>query len=73
QQYCLPGFEETGLATSYIWSPDSRYLVFQARLPEDSNFIGAPLRTFVLDIETGSVTEISTLAGALVVWIAEGY
>ncbi len=73
RQYCVPGFEESGIQADYLWSPDSRYLAFRTVLREESQFENAPARSFVLDTETGSVTEISTLAGTLTIWIEEVY
>ena len=69
--YCVPHFQ--GVSINGEWSPDGRYWLFQDYLPEDQNYEGAPFRTFVLDVQTGSVTEISQLAGEIVLWMEESY
>lgn len=73
QQYCLPQFEEVGLETSYYWSPDGDYIAFRATLPTDRDFTAPPIRTYILDTSTGSVTEISDVIGPIAIWIRERY
>jgi hypothetical protein len=69
--YCVPHFE--GVSINGEWSPDGRYWIFQDYLPEDTNYPSPPFRTFVLDVQTGSVTEISQLAGEIILWMEESY
>lgn len=82
--YCLPRFvnEDDGtisdqqfftVSADGVWSPDSRYWLFQSYLPSDMYYDNAPFRTFVLDLETGSVTEISQLASRIYIWMEEVY
>lgn len=73
--YCIPELETpiSNLTSELFWSPDNRYIAFQFALPKELEYLSAPIRTFVLDIETGSVTEISDFAGQIVLWTqAEG-
>jgi hypothetical protein len=37
------------------------------------DYENAPFRTFILDLETGSVTEISQLASQIYIWMEEVY
>jgi hypothetical protein len=69
--YCVPHFQS--IQSSGDWSPDGRYWIFQGVLPDDDNYPDAPERTFVLDVQTGSVTEISQLAGDIILWMEESY
>ncbi|GAB5491952.1 MAG: hypothetical protein Phog2KO_21670 [Phototrophicaceae bacterium] len=71
RQYCVPGYEEVDIQASMIWSPDNRYLAFRSRLPENRQFSASPIPTFILDTQTGSMTEISDVARELIVWVGE--
>jgi len=72
-EYCVPGFEEAILSADFIWSPDNRYIAFRNVLPDERGVSAAPVRTFILDTQTGSITEISNLARNHIVWIEEAY
>lgn len=66
--YCVP---ETGARTydgSFYWSPDSHYLALQAPLPKDESQKGVGQHTLILDLETGSVTDLAAGLGDIVVW-----
>jgi hypothetical protein len=67
--YCLPEFEREGLQSQPYWSPDNRYLAFQGTIPADREYPDAPFRTFVLDLQTGSVTELTTVPDRIYMWI----
>ena len=71
RQYCVPDYEEVDIQASMIWSPDNRYLAFRSRLPENRQFSASPIPTFILDTQTGSITEISDVARDLIVWVGE--
>ena len=73
RQYCIPGFERSNLDTRFVWSPDNRTIAFQATVPADFDFVQPPRRTFILDMITGSVTEMSDEAGEIIVWMREEY
>ena len=69
--YCLPGFEHEGLPNQLYWSPDGRYVAFQGVLIPDRQYEFAPNRTFVLDLQTGSMTELSILPDRISMWIPD--
>jgi hypothetical protein len=69
--YCVP---ETGarIYEGYFhWSPDSRYVALQAKLPKDESQEGVGQHTLILDVETGTVTDLTSGVGDLVVWTNE--
>jgi hypothetical protein len=72
RRYCTPGLEGQSF-DARIWSPDNRYWVFQSTLLNDYLYERPPFRTFVLDLQTGSVTEISQLASSIALWMQEVY
>ncbi len=69
--YCIP---ETG-ARLYdgpiLWSPDERYIALQTGLPKDESQEGVGEHILILDIETGSVTDLSYGEGPLYLWAVE--
>jgi hypothetical protein len=70
--YCTPGLDGQS-RDARIWSPDNRYWIFQSTLLNDNLYERPPYRTFVLDLQTGSVTEISQLASSIAMWMQEVY
>lgn len=69
--YCLP---ETGARLyegSFYWSPDSRYIALQTGLPKDETEEGVGQHILILDVESGSVTDLTSGAGALVGWLQD--
>lgn len=72
-EYCVPGFEEEIISSEFMWSPDNRYITFRSVLPDERGLPDAPVRTFILDTQTGSITEISDLAPSPIVWLEEVY
>ncbi len=78
RRYCFPapeferaGYWDTNLPEPLAWSPDDRYLVFQMIVPWDEVFPAAPQRTYLLDVVTGSVTEITAEAVDLRAWVRD--
>jgi hypothetical protein len=66
--YCIP---ETGArlySGPILWSPDERYIALQAGLPKDESQPGVGRHTLILDIETGSVIDLSFGEGPLYLW-----
>lgn len=69
--YCVP---ETGARIyggAFNWSPDSRYVALQAKLPKDESKEGVGQHTLILDVETGTITDLTAGIGDLVVWTNE--
>jgi hypothetical protein len=69
--YCIP---ETGARLyegAFHWSPDSRYVALQAKLPKDESQEGVGQHTLILDIESGTVTDLTSGVGDLIVWTNE--
>ncbi len=67
--YCIP---ETGARLyegPFIWSPDSRYIALQTNLPKDELDEGVGRHVLILDVETGSVTDLTFGGGDLFLWI----
>lgn len=73
RQYCVPGFEEIRIQTQLFWSPDNRYIAFRTILSDERGLPDAPERTFILDTQSGSVSEISDIARSIIIWVAEDY
>lgn len=74
RQYCIPQTRETAyFDTSFYWSPDNRYVTFTGALPDDSQQEDIDTgiirqRTWILDIETGSLTELARDVNQIIVW-----
>jgi hypothetical protein len=69
RRYCLPDTEDRTLdGETLYWSPDSRFLAFSFVLPKDADYESAPRRTFVLDTQTGAMTELTTEVASIIVW-----
>lgn len=67
--YCIPESEATPFYEAQIyWSPDNRYLAFTLSLPIDYSEESLHLRTLILHIETGHVTELSRDVNRIIVW-----
>lgn len=66
--YCVPGTGDVYLESAVYWSPDNRYLAFQAVMPDDYNAEVYRPRTLILDTETGSVTQLSFDINRIIVW-----
>ncbi len=63
RRYCLPDIDIP--PWPLMWSPDNRYLAFQAELEVNAPFS----HTLLLDTETGSVTQISTEVARISDWM----
>lgn len=66
--YCVPGTEQDSISSSFMWSPDNRYVVFRQMLAADRLYEGAPTRTLILDTQSGTVTEVSQEPTGFVMW-----
>lgn len=66
--YCVPHTRTTEIRADYDWSPDNRYVIFRIQLPDDLEYESAPTRTVVLDMDTGTVTEISQEVTFIFMW-----
>jgi len=57
---CIPGIEGTNYpSTTPVWSPDGRYMFMRFVVPDEGGRLEtARARTFILDTETDSLTEI---------------
>jgi hypothetical protein len=72
RRYCVPHFDIERLPSrNFVWSPDNRYLVFRATLPQDQGFESAPVRTLIMDTYTGSVTEIQKDVRSIIAWMGD--
>lgn len=70
RHYCIPGSgRNVVVVDTLLWSPDSRYLAFNVSLPDDRVDDIPRLRTVILDLETGSVTQLSLNIGRLILWM----
>ncbi|MBI5960175.1 MAG: hypothetical protein HY866_15650, partial [Chloroflexi bacterium] len=69
RRYCIPGTAAYSFGgTPLVWSPDSRFLVFRTELPEDGSYDTVRPRTFILDTQTGSVTELTFVVTRIILW-----
>lgn len=68
RRYCLPGEVGRAFNEAIYWSPDNRYLAFRMVLPHERSGEVVRQRTFILDTETGSVTELTFDIDSIVVW-----
>ena len=69
RRYCIPDTEDFTLeGEALYWSPDSRYVTFNVILPQDAGYESAPRRTLVLDLQTGTMTELTTEVAGIIVW-----
>ena len=66
--YCLPETGARFYEGTFTWSPDSRYIALRAPLPADENVEGVGEHTMILDIETGTVVDLTTGALDPVMW-----
>lgn len=71
RRYCLPETARESFSSLLQWSPDNRYLVFRIQLPTDGYFPTVRARTLVLDLATGSTTELSFDVSNIIVWMDE--
>jgi hypothetical protein len=69
--YCIPETGARRYEGAFHWSPDSRYVALQAKLPKDESQEGVGQHTLILDIETGAIVDLSAGIGDLVVWTKE--
>lgn len=70
--YCVPQVGLASVGGFYPLSPDNRYLTLNIILPEDGEYSNPPLRTLILDTETGYVTEVSREVLGIDLWTIEG-
>jgi WD40 repeat protein len=66
--YCLPETGARRYEGSFLWSPDSRYVVLQTTLPRDESQEGVGQHTLILDTVTGVVADLTTSVGPLITW-----
>lgn len=68
RRYCIP---ETGTRRydgGFWWSPDSEYIALRAPLPKDEEVEGVGAHLIVLDVDTGTMTDVTTGFGPLFMW-----
>jgi WD40 repeat protein len=68
RRYCIPETGTAGLSGELDWSPDSRYIAFQTRLPADGDESTVRPRALILDRQTGRVTELTFDVTDIIVW-----
>jgi hypothetical protein len=69
RRYCIPHTGGSSFdGASLVWSPDSRFLAFRITLPEDGSYDTVRPRTFILDTQTGSVTELTFAVTRIILW-----
>lgn len=68
REYCVPDLVQVGQEQALFWSVDGGYVVFLGALKGDSIDEIPQMRTLVLDLQTGSVTEISRTVERLILW-----
>jgi hypothetical protein len=71
RRYCIAQTEREFYSAELLWSPDSRYLVFQILLPEDVNDEVTPRRLLVLDTETGAVVDLGFDVEIPIAWVED--
>ena len=66
--YCTPPNSQS--SNAFYWSPDNRYLAMVAPLPTntDESFSISYATIYILDTQTGSVTELPVNASQIITW-----
>ncbi len=71
RNYCLPQTGARLYNGRFNFSPDGRYIALRAPLPEDELEEDVGQHVMVLDVETGTVTDLTTGFGQLLLWAVD--
>jgi hypothetical protein len=71
RRYCIPQITRGSVSARLYWSPDGRYVAFQMPAPAERELEGNRDHTYILDLQTGSVTDFGFDIEEIVLWIAD--